>query len=472
MPATGFPANVARVAETAPTVGVTLAPGRRAVLEEWAWRLAPVLAGLGALLLNLFLLGRRSLRFEEAQAIAAAGGSWGDLWSAVRDNEAPHALVDALLKGWIAFAGDGEWALRVPAALAGAVAVALTGALGARLFGRVAGLVAAGVLATNVAVLAWSQTARSESFAVAAVVLATLALVAALERPTGWRFGLWAAAAALAVAVSLLALPVVVAHAVACAVARPRADWRAPAAAAALVGAVALAVALLVATAAAGTITGGLPDGRELGFEMWRLAGWSPVPIALAAFGVFVLVTRRVEQAATWKTALLAAWLTAPVATGLLLALARSSFDTRYALTATPALALLAAAAVVSQHGRIELALVALLGLGAAVSLSAWYAGPGDEDWRGAVRAIQSGQQPGEAVIVVPARERVAADYYAGAGYTVDRPHGHKVWLLLAEDGATRRLRLARRLVRPPHYALLAERRYGNGLWLQIWSEP
>lgn len=442
----------------------------RAELERWAWTLAPVWTALGALLLDLFLLGRRSLRFEEAQALDAAGGSWSYLWAALRDDEAPHAVVDVVLKGWIALGGDSEWMLRLPAAVAGAIAVGLTCLLGTKLLSRGAGLVAAGVLATNAGVVAWSQTARSESFVLAAVVLATLAFVGALERPARWRWALWSLATALSLAVSLLAVPVVAAHAVTFLVRRPRPEWRAPAVALAAVAAVACTTALLVGTAA--TIAGGLPDGRELGLGLWRLVGSSPVPLVIAALGLFVLVTARVAGGATWKTALLGTWLVAPVAAGLVVSLARSSFDPRYAVAAVPALALLVAAGVVSQRRWIAFTLLALLGASAAVALAFWYSGPSDENWRAAVAAIRAEQRPGEAVIVLPTRQRVAAAYYAGEGYAIERPHGHKVWLLLADDDAGRRLQLARALVHPPRYALLEEREFGDGLWLQVWDEP
>jgi mannosyltransferase len=463
---------VETVTGTAPTVGVTLASGRQTALREWAWRLAPVLAGLVALLLNVILLGHRSLRFEEAQGLAATRGSWGDLWSAVRGHEAPHALVDVALKGWVSVAGDDEWSLRLPAAVAGAVAVGLVCLLATRMYGRVAGLVAAGVLATNAAVLAWSQTARSESFLLATVVLATLALVAAVERPTWWRVSLWGLAAVLAVAISPLALPVLVAHTVAFAVRRPREALRSAWVAAGVAAVAAVVSVVLVATSDAGSIAGGLPPVEELGLGLWQLAGWSPVPLAVGAYGLFALITRRVDGAETWTTVLLGAWLALPVAAGLLVAVARASFDPRYALTATPALALLAAAGVVAQRGRIEAALVAVLAVGAAVTLVAWYAGPSEEDWRAAIDAVEAEQQPGDAVVVLPDRQRIAAAYYAGEGYVVDRPHGHMVWLLLAETDAERRLELGRRLVDPPRYALLEERRYGDRLWLQVWAEP
>ena len=197
------------------------------------------------------------------------------------------------------------------------------------------------------------------------------------------------------------------------------------------------------------------------------------MPIAVAGLGVFVLVTARVAGAETWKTVLLGAWLAAPVVLGLLVSLARPAFDAGYAVVAVPALALLVAAGVVSQQRWVALGLVALLGAGAGVPTRASgtraraprTGGPPS-------RQIRAEQRAGEAVVVLPERQRVAAAYYAGEGFAVDRPRGHRVWLLLAVSDEERRLQLARNLVRPPRYALLDERRYGDGLWLQIWAEP
>ena len=189
-----------------PSIDATNPSERRALLERWAWRLAPVWTALGALVINVAFLGRQSLRGVEAQTVDSVTGSWGDLWSAIRGHEAPHALYDVLLKPWLAFAGTDEWAVRFPAAVFAAVAVGLTCALGARLLGRVAGLVAAGVLATSVVVVDWSQRGHGAALALAAVVAATLALVAALERPSWWRWALWGLAGVIAVAASLLAV--------------------------------------------------------------------------------------------------------------------------------------------------------------------------------------------------------------------------------------------------------------------------
>jgi hypothetical protein len=146
--------------------------------------------------------------------------------------------------------------------------------------------------------------------------------------------------------------------------------------------------------------------------------------------------------------------------------------DPADAAAALPALALLVAAGVVSQQRWVAIGLAAALGAGAAFRLVEWYTGPSVEDWRAAVTAIEAQQRAGEAVLVLPTRQRAAAGYYAGDGFVVDRARGHRVWLLIGETDAVRRLELARATVRPPRYALLEERRFGDRLWLQLWVEP
>jgi mannosyltransferase len=370
-------------------------------------------------------------------------------------------------------AGADEWMLRLPAAVCGALAVSLTCVLGARLLGRLAGVVAACALATSLAFVEWSQRGDGTVPALLAIVGATLALVAALDRPAWWRWAVWGVAAGLAVALSLTCVPVVAAHAAAFATRAPRPSWRVPA--------IALAAVLVVALASAGAVLAsdavplgelGLPDAERTGDALWRLIGATPVPLAVAGLGVFVLVTSRVAGAATWKTVLLCTWLVAPVAFGLLVSLGRPAFDPGYAVVALPALALLVAAGVVSQQRWVAIALVAVLGAGAVFRLAEWYSGESAEDWRGAIEAIRAEQRAGEAVVVLPRRDAVAAAYYAGPGYTIDRARGHRVWLLQTTHDAGRRLELARALVDPPRYALLDERRYGDGVWLQVWAEP
>lgn len=77
-----------------------------------------------ALGLRLYRLGAQSLWLDE-------GGTWAEVtnkgWAALLldlfSPRAAYPLYHLLMKGWVALAGDSEWALRFPSALAGALAV-------------------------------------------------------------------------------------------------------------------------------------------------------------------------------------------------------------------------------------------------------------------------------------------------------------------------------------------------------------
>jgi hypothetical protein len=77
-----------------------------------------------AVLIRLYNLGSQSLWLDE-------GGTWAEItrksWAALLaelwGRNAAYPLYHVLLKGWVGLAGDSEWALRLPSALAGAAAV-------------------------------------------------------------------------------------------------------------------------------------------------------------------------------------------------------------------------------------------------------------------------------------------------------------------------------------------------------------
>src|SRR5438105_6339943 len=79
------------------------------------------------LLLRLYRLGAQSLWLDEggtwSEVTGRTGKGWlallGELWS----KDAGYPLYHLLLKVWVTVAGDSEWALRFPSALAGAAAV-------------------------------------------------------------------------------------------------------------------------------------------------------------------------------------------------------------------------------------------------------------------------------------------------------------------------------------------------------------
>ena len=77
-----------------------------------------------ALLIRLFRLGSQSLWLDEGGTWAeVTGKGWPALLAELWGRNAAYPLYHLLLKGWVGLAGDSEWALRLPSALAGAAAV-------------------------------------------------------------------------------------------------------------------------------------------------------------------------------------------------------------------------------------------------------------------------------------------------------------------------------------------------------------
>ena len=92
---------------------------RRFILHPFAFILF-----LFALALRLYRLEAQSLWLDELNTWwLVHTQSWGALWAEMWRGESAYPLYHLLLKAWIALAGDGEWALRFPSALAGALAV-------------------------------------------------------------------------------------------------------------------------------------------------------------------------------------------------------------------------------------------------------------------------------------------------------------------------------------------------------------
>jgi mannosyltransferase len=78
-----------------------------------------------ALAIRLYNLGAQSLWLDEGGTWAEiTGKGWGALLADLWSEKAAYPLYHVLLKAWVAAAGDSEWALRFPSALAGAGAVA------------------------------------------------------------------------------------------------------------------------------------------------------------------------------------------------------------------------------------------------------------------------------------------------------------------------------------------------------------
>jgi mannosyltransferase len=163
----------------------------RALPAHHAWPVLLVFAM--ALATRLYQLGEESLWIDEAISFGRARLAWPELLEdSIRRKHLPTYFV--LLKAWMQL-GDSEWMLRFPSALWGAVAAVLVYATGVVLHGRLAGLLAGGLMALASGQVHYGQEARMYALFTLASSTALLGLswlakhpaeAASMPRPRDW----------------------------------------------------------------------------------------------------------------------------------------------------------------------------------------------------------------------------------------------------------------------------------------------
>jgi mannosyltransferase len=440
-----------------------------------AARHAVPLAGTAlALIAGLVLLGRKSLWTDEAVAVRSAHRPIDELVRHIADHD-PGAAGYLLLLHPIVHLEDAEWAVRLPSVVGATLAALCMFQLGSRLFGRLAGVGASIALATGGGVVAVSQQARPFALAVLAVTLSTLMLVLAVDRGRAW-WALYAASLVLLPLVHPLALSVLAAHGAALAFHPLRRTLIRPAGLA-IVCALAL-VAVPLAAAAHDRLgdvhAGSRLDPGELALGLGRAAGWNPLLVALAAWGVVAVAIGRAPSAARWKAVLVGGLIIAPAVALVGAGVAMPVFADWSLVMGAPGLALGAGvglAALAEERSRQVIGLAALAA--ALVGVAAWLAGPSIEDWRSAAAVMRSDPGATETVIVLPPRSADAFAHYRPDTRLAGVARGAGAWIFIAEDTGTRStISAARRVVTTPRYALLSEKRFGSRLVLQHWVRP
>jgi mannosyltransferase len=364
-----------RVAPARPTA---TRPRLSAAGTEGLWRLSPLGVGLAAFVLGLIELTKQPLSFDEKVTLATATRPLGEIWDAARATEAPHLAYYVLMKPWLAAAGTSEWAARFPSVVFGALAALVVTALGARLFGRSAGLVAGLTLATGAYFVHWSQQARGYTLAVFLATLATYAFVRAVHEPSTSWWALWAVCLVTAAWASLFAVSVLAAHLAAFFALRPRPPARAPALALLATVVSVAPIAVLVSIGNNGQLDWiPAPTASRVAVQTWDWASRNPFLLLAGAAGAGALIAGVAPRIARWKAVLVCVWLVAPFAVTLLLSAIQPAFESRYLLTAAPALALLVGAAWATLPRRLSLAVVALVAVGAGLRLAQLYVVPG-----------------------------------------------------------------------------------------------
>ncbi|MDH6568386.1 mannosyltransferase [Streptomyces sp. SAI-117] len=373
-------------------------------------------------------IGDRQLWRDEHATWWAATLSFHDLSLLIRSIDVVFTPYYVLMHLWIAVAGDSPTALRIPGAVAMAASAGLLALLGRRLFTTQVGLLAGLAFAVVPVTTRYGQEIRPYAFAVAAVLLSTLLLARALDKPS---FKVWVAYTLSVPLIGwshLASMAVLGAHLVMILIARRAGDkivgW-------AYAAACTLGLCFVIPMAVSGSGQSGqiawnnpvLKDLLEFPknlFGSWAVA----VPVmALGALGLFFAGRRALP---------LAVWIVLPPVATYATADQLHLFLPRYLLYTAPAWVLLAAVAVVRIAGPVAGAkagtgAAARRGLGwvlvaAAVAGIAFQSLPGiretrqnalgEPDFRGAARLIEAGQKKGDGIVFSGVMsERRAMDY-------------------------------------------------------------
>jgi mannosyltransferase len=335
-------------------------PARRVAGGRWsrATVRAPLAIGLLAAVISAVGSGNASFWGDEAASVMSAERSIPNLFALLANIDAVHGSYYLFLHFWTGLVGTGEFAVRLPSAVAVGVAAAGTVLLGRQLLGGRAAIAAGLLFAVIPQVTMMGQEARSYAFGMAAAVWLTNWLVAIVRRgdlrPRTWAlFGV--AVAACLYLFLYLALLALVHVAVFVAFAPGVRMWRAWARS-----------LLLAALLAAPVLFFGLAQRGQIGFlarrnyatlESALVGQWFGSPFfAVAAWALVVVGLVAAIRSGRRAALVLGVWVFAPTALLFLgNALVTPMYNLRYVAFCTPAVALLMGFGVTALAGLVRL---------------------------------------------------------------------------------------------------------------------
>jgi 4-amino-4-deoxy-L-arabinose transferase-like glycosyltransferase len=400
-----------------------------AVLHRRDWAVLGALAALAAVFC-LYRLDARSIWLDEAVALRIARTK--DMRALLSDggNMAAYFLF---LKGWLGL-GDSEWVARFPSVAFSAVGGGLLYLLARRLFDFRVAVMAAALLVVNSSVIRYGQEARSYAFELMLVTAAWFVLSVALERRRVRWFVLWGLLTALAVASHIFAVFFVAAQLASLVLLPPRQRWKG------LLAGLGVAAAgsapVVFAAASTGSVhIGWIPPTSIFSFRQVLLflggnnfepsQDWLPRLISVVVLATYTLgwvvglglaVRTGLRLGRSWKTwsyGVPVMWLIVPLAGATAVsATVQPLMVPRYFIALIPASCLLLALALSQLRRRaplsVALGVLVLLGL---VGVARSY-GTGELGWRQAVTYLSEVARPGDAIVILPAHQRMPLDYY------------------------------------------------------------
>jgi mannosyltransferase len=366
----------------------------------WVWAV-PAAAGLAA---SLAAIGHQVLWQDELATFSASTRSLHALAALARERDAVLTPYYGFMHFWIDLFGSSPTALRLPSAVAMAVAAAATALIGARLFGPRAGLLAGLLLALVPEISRYGQDARPYVITVMLCAVATLLLLRAVESP-GWaRWTFYALSLAALGAAQLTGLFIVGAHGVGVASAWRRtrdsrlAGWLAACMAAAML----LIPILYMALKQTAQVAGVAPTSWH-GISSLPAQLFGSGLVALAVIALAALAVRRYRTASLFCLALAIV----PVILVLLVSIEQPLLRPRYLLYTLIGWALLAGATLSrlrkAQAG-LALAVVLALALPSQLAVRSETLNHNQPDYRAISQIIETHLRRGDAIVMPTVR--------------------------------------------------------------------
>ena len=291
------------------------------------------------------------------------------LWHLLGNVDAVQGFYYLFVHGWSHIVGGSPAALRIPSVLALSAAAAVLAAIGRRLTGSPAvGLCAGLIMALTPSVSYYAQTARSYALVYLCVVIATLALLRALDAEQREvaaarvrRWVLYAAAVTVVGYLNELALAFVVAHGVTLLWARVSRRTALHWLAASLAGALLVVPLVVVSTGQTGQVTWLIVPDTDSVLDVFHMYFGASTLIGALLLGLAVVgasAWRREAHHEPGKITLTAVALPLLIGPAVVLALAsvilRPLFDARYVFYGEAGAALLVAGGAVALARRIS----------------------------------------------------------------------------------------------------------------------
>jgi mannosyltransferase len=397
----------------------------RAPAKPEAWHIVTLAAiFVAGVVLRLYDLGSESIWYDELWAVRIARMEPLEVVRAsLGDNNPPLYYLG--LHYWMLLAGDSELAIRLPSAIAGALAVPLIYGIGRLLFSRTAGLIAALILALSAYQVRYAQEARGYALLVFLGLASFYFLLRLLDDGKRSRLMMsgYVASTSLLMYTHVYGILLVMAQGIyLLATRQPPRKWLLPAGLVAVLyvpGVAWLAVNVLSSEGAWNNAMFWVPEPTLAHVANFFIlySGFALGACAfglLAAFGLYDLV-RSKRGSTAW---LLLAWLLVPIVVPFVVShLYRPMLLDRYTIAASPAFYLLIAGGLEALRGiKHSRALAATFTIAVAVvSLVAtfgYFAATSNTPWREIAGYVEGHARPGDLVLFNEGSGKLMFGYY------------------------------------------------------------